>query len=179
MYDMCIIYVLYTLYTCLPENQDVQVLKVGKFSFHRIVTTWVLDFKCFLLDRERNRIMDLGLRTNKEEALTKGSRHFKEWLNHTPGTRQDQDFCKKKTRISQFQDLCHKKTKTGPLQQENQDITVSPMAFRASCIKFSKLSFHQIVTTWILDKCSLLSRGRNKSRNMNMGLAFRTKKGQA
>ena len=123
MYDMCIIYVLYTLYTCLPENQYVQVLKVGKFSFHRIVTTWVLDFKCFLLDRERNRIMDLGLRTNKEEALTKGSRHFKEWLNHTPGTRQDQDFCKKKTRISQFQDLCHKKTKTGPLQQENQDIT--------------------------------------------------------
>ena len=68
----------------------------------------------------------------------------------------------------------------GPLQQENQDITVSPMAFRASCIKFSKLSFHQIVTTWILDdKCSVLSRGRNKSRNMNMGLGFRTKKGQA
>ena len=95
---MCIIYVLYTLYTCLPENQDVQVLKFGKFSFHRIVTTWVLDFKCFLLDRERNRIMDLGLRTKKEEALTKGSRHFKEWLNHTPGTRHD--LCNKKTRIS-------------------------------------------------------------------------------
>ena len=150
---MCIIYVLYTLYTCLPENQDVQVLKVGKFSFHRIVTTCVLDFKCSLLDRERNRIMDLGLRTKKEEALTKCSRHFKEWLNHTPDTRQD--LCNKKTRISATrkpgyhsfrtsatrkprQDLCNKKTR---ISQSHRWLSVQAASSSAN-LAFTKLSPH-------------------------------------
>ena len=81
--------------------------------------------------------MDLGLRTKKEEALTKGSRHFKEWLNHNLVLRQG--LCNKKTRISitRKQGLC------------NQDITVS-QAFHASCLTFS---FHGIVTTliWVRD----------------------------
>ena len=64
--------------TCLSNYQDVQLLKFGKFSFHRIITTWILDHKCSLLSRieEQDLNMDVGFVTQKEDTYNAGQPPF-------------------------------------------------------------------------------------------------------
>ena len=96
-------------------------------------------------------IMDLRFRTRKEKALTKGSRHVKEWLNHNTGPPV--------TRKPGYHSL-------------TDGFTCKLQA--TSC--FSNFSFHHIVTRSILGEQLSPQQGMIQVKEAKMDLGFRTKK---